>query len=75
MPNDPRYPAVVNAQTRLHHWSVESARERAERFREARDAGVTPEQIAVITGLPLEVVMEDLGARAANSRAVSLVWA
>jgi hypothetical protein len=77
MPNaEPRYSDVLRAQTRLHGWALGVARDRADQFHAAREAGVTAQQIAVITGWPLEDVLDVLGERekAAAGRS-GLNWA
>jgi hypothetical protein len=64
MPNaERRYSDLLRAQTRLHGWALGVARDRTDQFRAAREAGVTAEQIAVITSWPLEDVLDVLGER------------
>jgi hypothetical protein len=66
---------VLEAQGHLHRWNMELVREREVRFREAREAGVTPDQIALITGAPVEDVLDVLGEQATSASLSVVSWA
>jgi hypothetical protein len=65
---------VLEAQSHLHRWNMQLVREREARFREAREAGVTPDQIALITGAPVEDVLDILGERATDATPAMSGW-
>jgi hypothetical protein len=63
--------AVLKAQHRLHLWNLAAAFERRCQYQAAQRAGVTPNQIALITGDPVDRVLEVLSERTAGTATVT----